>query len=162
MSKLFLKSKGFLIYFGLIFLLVFVQFLFLNIIPGKANEIDFFLIVSSFFVLKKDFRLSFLFIFFSVFVDEVVFPIAKITGLKTMSALITGYLFYLIFRKMVLKDFSLCLVIVFYCNIVYLLTKVFLFLLGYSYLSFNIEDYLWLSFNTLLVSCLIDKRLNVQ
>ncbi len=155
------KIKVFFFHFFIVAMAILVQFLYLNIMPAKLNNVDFFLILSALYVLKADYRIALPFIFFSVYVDEIIFPIAKILGLKTMAALILGYLLFLIFRKMVVKGWLLCLVVSVYCVLVFVLTNLFLVWLRYSHFSFPIIDYFSLFFNSFVITCLIGKKLNV-
>ncbi len=145
-----------------IIIVVFLQFVFLNIMPGKANEVDFFLIISAIYILQSEYKLSLPFLFIAVFVDEIVFPIAKIIGLKVLAALILGYILFLIFKKMVLKGWLLCLTVALYSIAVFILTKLFLAFLNYSDLNFVFADYLWLFINSFLITCFIGKKFNVR
>ncbi len=161
-SSLLIKVKSVLIKILIIITVVFLQFVYLNIMPERVNEADFFLIISALYILKSDYKTSFLFLFGAVFVDEIVFPIGKIIGVKVLSALILGYILFLVFRKMVLKGWILCLTVGIYSVAVFVMTKLILVFLKYSDLSFNITDYLWLFFNTFLITCLVGKKLNVR
>lgn len=145
----------------IIITVVFLQFVFLNIMPGKANEVDFFLIISAIYILKSEYKISFPFLFVAVFVDEIVFPIAKIIGLKVLAALILGFILFLVFKKMVLKGWLLCLTVAIYSIAVFVLTKLFLTFLNYSDLNFVLSDYLWLFANSFLITCFIGKKFNV-
>ncbi len=161
-NSFFGKGKNTLFQIAVIITIVFLQFVFLNIMPGRANEVDFFLIVSALYILRADYKVAFVFLFGAVFVDEIVFPIAKIIGLKVLSALILGYILYLLFKKMMLKGWLLCLTVSIYSVAVFVLTKVFLAFLDYSDFGFNLFDYFWLFVNSFLITCFIGKKFNVR
>ncbi|BBB32124.1 hypothetical protein TTHT_0538 [Thermotomaculum hydrothermale] len=156
------KAKTISFHALIIFVIVFLQFVFLNIMPGRANEIDFFLIVSAFYILRIEYKIAFPFLFIAVFIDEIVFPIAKIIGLKTLAALILAYILFLVFKKMVLKGWLLCLTIATYSVMVFIFTKLLLAFLNYSDLSFILSDYIWLFINSFLITCIVGKKFNVR
>ncbi len=163
MSKSLLTvSKEILYYTTVILVIVFVQFVFLNIMPNTINEVDVFLIVSAIYILRKDYKIAFPFLFFAMFIDEIVFPIAKIIGVKALSALLISYIFYLIFKKMVLKGWLFCLTVAIYSLFVFILTKIFLAFLNYSDLIFNYLNYIFLFVNTFLFTCVLRKKINVE
>jgi len=155
------RMKVFFFHFLVIVIAILVQFLYLNIMPGKLNNVDFFLVLCALYVLKTDYKIAFPFIFFSVYIDEIIFPIAKILGAKTMAALILGYVFFLIFRKMVVKGWLLCLVVSVYCVLAIVLANLFLTWLKYAHFSFPIVDYAFLFFNSFVIACFIGKKINV-
>ncbi len=161
-NRLLDKGRTILFQALIIITIVFLQFVFLNIMPGKANEVDFFLIISAIYILKSEYKISFAFLFVAVFVDEIVFPIAKIIGLKVLAALILGYILFLLFKKMVLKGWLLCLTVALYSIAVFVLTKLFLAFLNYSDLNFVFADYLWLFINSFLITCFVGKKFNVR
>ncbi|GEM_PF-1593002 len=153
--------KKILRFFSFVVLAIFTQFLILNILPLHLNNVDIFLILSAIFVLKGDYRESLPFLFFSMYVDEIIFPIAKINGVKTLSALIFGYIFYQIFKRIVLKGWLLCFTVAVYCFVVFVFTKLFLYFLGYASMVFDMVDYVFLFLNSFLLTCFINRKLNV-
>ncbi len=140
---------------------VFLQFVYINILPKQLTSADLFLLVACFYVLKADYKVGFTYVFVSVLFDEVIFPASKIVGVKTLPAIVLAYVFYSIFRKMVLKGYLVCLTVASYSVLTVLFSKLLAGFLGAGGKTGDFYDYFSLFVITFVLSCLAEKRLNV-
>lgn len=140
---------------------VFLQFVYINILPKQLTSADLFLLVACLYVLKADYKIAFSYVFVSLLFDEVIFPASKIVGVKTLPAIVLAYIFYLIFRRMVLKGYLVCLTVASYSVLTVSFSKLLAGFLGAGGRTGSFSDYLSLFVITFILSCLAEKRLNV-
>ena len=140
---------------------IFLQFVYINILPKQLTSADLFLLIACFYVLKADYKVGFTYVFVSVLFDEIIFPASKIIGVKTLPAIVLGYVFYLIFRKMVLKGYLVCLTAASYSVLTIAFSKLLAIFVGAGGKTGSLYDYISLFVITFVLSCLAEKKLNV-
>lgn len=139
---------------------LFLQYIVLNIFPIPFNSLDLFLIIAGLYTLKADAERTLLFIFIGGFIIESVYPPSSIIGIKTISALIIGFIFFQLSKKMVIKKVAVCGVIALYCLLT-VLTSTALTSFIYPVVKVPFFDYLVFFITTLLASCLVVEKVNV-
>jgi len=143
-----------------IIIVLFLQYMVLNILPEPFNSIELFLILAGIYSLKADVERLLLFVFIGGLITESVYPSSNIIGIKTISALFTAFTFFHLSKKMVIKNTALCIVVALYCLTTILLT-VFLTSFVYPIAKTPLTDYIVFTITSMLFSCLIVEKINV-
>jgi len=154
--KNYLEYRDFL-YIGAV---LFLQYIVLNIFPIPFNSVELFLIVSGLYVLKANIERAMLFIFIGGLITESVYPPSGIIGIKTISALVVGFAFFHLSKKMVIKQIAICGVIALYCLVTISIT-IFFTSFVYPVASTPFFDFVVFTITTMLASCLITEKINV-
>lgn len=154
--RIYLEYRDFL-YIGII---LFLQYIVLNILPVPFNSIELFLIVAGIYILKADIERVILFIFIGGLITESVYPPSSVIGIKTISALTVGFLFFHLSKKMVIKRGAVCGVIALFCITTVILTIFFTSFI-YPVAKTPFWDYVLFAITTMLASCLIVEKINV-
>ncbi len=143
-----------------IIIVLFLQYMVLNILPVPFNSIELFLILAGIYALKADVERMLLFVFIGGLITESVYPPSSIIGIKTISALSVAFVFSHLSKKMVIKNTAVCAVVALYCLVTILLT-VFLTSFVYPIAKTPLLDYFVFTITSMLFSCLIVEKINV-
>ncbi len=146
----------------LIICVIFLQYVVINVLPVPFANVDLFLVLSGVYAMRRTPVRAMVFVFVGVLLMEWIYPVAAVSGLKTMAALILCFLLTQVNRVLVLKGAMACLAVGIYAVLTELLTRVFALLVGTAAPATPVGHLAVLLLGSMLLACLVIGKFDVQ
>lgn len=141
---------------------LFLQYMVINVLPVPFANVDLFLVLSGVYALKRPPVRAMIFTFFGALVMELVYPVASVTGFKTMAALCLVFVLSQLNIRLVLRGAGACLMVGAYTVAVGLVTRILAVLVGVVPPAVPGFHYFVLFLGSVLLTCLLIEKFDVQ
>ena len=142
--------------------IIFLQYLVINVLPVPFANVDLFLVMSGVYALKRSPVRAMVFTFCGALLMEVVYPVAAVTGFKTMAALVLVFVLSQLNIRLVLQGVGACLMVGLYVVATGFLTRILALLVDVVPPAVPAFHYFVLFLGSVLLTCLLIEKFDVQ